>query len=261
MTGTPIRSDGNKTVWMAYDSNGRINQPNEGTYTLSYGKAVDLGYCRPVTFHRHEGNFSVSLGDETIANVNSQSKNDISKDKQKIHGLQQALDFYKLACTRQFLDDQTTPDVNSYQGTMIKWGINKLNETRLQMPDAGGLIIAPNISTAEHMCSILELIEGEKPAMVHSNIQNTEQKIAAFRRSSKRWMVSVAMVSEGVDIKRLRVLIFLPSAQTELFFRQAIGRVVRTIGDKDITSAYVVMPSLPHFEKFALGLKMKCLKI
>ena len=255
LTGTPIRSDGNRTVWMAYDSNGRINQPNEGTYTLSYGKAVDLGYCRPVTFHRHEGNFSVSLGDETIANVNSQSKNDISKDKQKIHGLQQALDFYKLACTRQFLDDQTTPDVNSYQGTMIKWGINKLNETRLQMPDAGGLIIAPNISTAEHMCSILELIEGEKPAMVHSNIQNTEQKIAAFRRSSKRWMVSVAMVSEGVDIKRLRVLIFLPSAQTELFFRQAIGRVVRTIGDKDITSAYVVMPSLPHFEKFALRIE------
>ena len=68
-------------------------------------------------------------------------------------------------------------------------------------------------------------------------------------------MVSVAMVSEGVDIKRLRVLIFLPSAQTELFFRQAIGRVVRTIGDKDITSAYVVMPSLPHFEKFALRIE------
>ena len=252
LTGTPIRSDGQETVWMAYDSNGRINQPAGGTYTLRYGKAVDLGYCRPVTFHRHEGNFSVSLAGETLANVNSQSKNDLSEDKIKITGLQQALDFYKLACTRQYLDDQITPDKDSYQGTMIKWGINKLNETRLQMPDAGGLIIAPNIATAEHMCSILELIEGEKPAMVHSNITNPEDRIAAFRRSKKRWMVSVAMVSEGVDIKRLRVLIYLPSAQTELFFRQAIGRVVRTMGDQDMTSAYVVMPSLPQFEKFAL---------
>ena len=123
LTGTPIRSDGQETVWMAYDSNGRINQPVEGTYTLSYGKAVDLGYCRPVTFHRHEGNFSVSLAGETLANVNSQSKNDLTKDKLKITGLQQALDFYKLACTRQFKSDQITPDVDSYQGTMIKWGI------------------------------------------------------------------------------------------------------------------------------------------
>ena len=219
LTGTPIRSDGQETVWMAYDSNGSINQPAEGTYTLSYGKAVDLGYCRPVTFHRHEGNFSVSLAGETLANVNSQSKNDLTKDKLKIVGLQQALDFYKLACTRQFLEDEITPDVDSYQGTMIKWGINKLNETRLQMPNAGGLIIAPNIATAEHMCNIIELLEGEKPAMVHSNIPNAEQRIAAFRRSSKRWMVSVAMVSEGVDIKRLRVLVYLPSAQTELFFQ------------------------------------------
>ena len=121
LTGTPIRSDGQETVWMAYDSNGRINQPVEGTYTLSYGKAVDLGYCRPVTFHRHEGNFSVSLAGETLANVNSQSKNDLTKDKLKITGLQQALDFYKLACTRQFKSDQITPDVDSYQGTMIKW--------------------------------------------------------------------------------------------------------------------------------------------
>ena len=63
-------------------------------------------------------------------------------------------------------------------------GINKLNETRLQMPDAGGLIIAPNIATAEHMSNIIELLEGEKPAMVHSNIANAEQRIASFRRSN-----------------------------------------------------------------------------
>ena len=51
------------------------------------------------------------------------------------------------------------------------------------------------------------------------------------------------MVSEGVDIKRLRVLVYLPAARTELAFRQAIGRVVRTLGPDDDTRAYVVMPS------------------
>lgn len=54
LTGTPIRSDGVQSIWLAYDDAGAICHPAEGTYTLTYGKAVELGYCRPVTFHRHE---------------------------------------------------------------------------------------------------------------------------------------------------------------------------------------------------------------
>ncbi|MFO1419415.1 MAG: hypothetical protein U1F59_00340 [Candidatus Competibacteraceae bacterium] len=65
------------------------------------------------------------------------------------------------------------------------------------------------------------------------------------------WLVSVAMVSEGVDIPRLRVLVYLPNALTELAFRQAIGRVVRTRGPDDDTRAYVVMPSFETFERYA----------
>ena len=42
------------------------------------------------------------------------------------------------------------------------------------------------------------------------------------------------MVSEGVDIPRLRVLVYLPML-TELAFRQAVGRVVRTFGYDDIS--------------------------
>ena len=63
LTGTPIRSDGKESVWLAYDDKGQISQPDAGTYSISYGEAVDLGYCRPITFHRHEGVFSVELED------------------------------------------------------------------------------------------------------------------------------------------------------------------------------------------------------
>jgi superfamily II DNA or RNA helicase len=59
------------------------------------------------------------------------------------------------------------------------------------------------------------------------------------------------MISEGVDIPRLRVLIYLSSALTELAFRQAIGRVVRTNGPDDDTRAYVIMPSFEILEVFA----------
>ena len=59
------------------------------------------------------------------------------------------------------------------------------------------------------------------------------------------------MVSEGVDIRRLRVLVYLPNALTNLAFRQAIGRVVRTNGPNDDTRAYVVMPSIKILEGYA----------
>jgi len=87
--------------------------------------------------------------------------------------------------------------------------------------------------------------------LVHSKTKNTEEKIDAFRHSNKDWLVSVAMISEGVDIKRLRVLIYLPNAQTELSFRQAIGRIVRSMGPEDDSRGYVVMPTHNIFEEYA----------
>jgi superfamily II DNA or RNA helicase len=133
----------------------------------------------------------------------------------------------------------------------MEFAAEKLDELRNRMPEAGGLVIAPSIEMAEYMVALIERIEGEAPMLVHSQMPNPEAKIRAFRNTDKRWLVSVAMVSEGVDIRRLRVLVYLPYAQTELAFRQAIGRVVRSFGPEDDTRAYVVMPSLDTLERFA----------
>ena len=250
LTGTPIRSDGAESVWLAYDDAGAIDHHEDGTYVLTYGEAVDLGYCRPVTFHRHEGKFTVNLDGEQVK-VSGHEKAELSGELKRVHGLQNALDFYRLAKTPQYQKDQITPLLDGYQATMLDWGIEKLTELRHRMPEAGGLIIAPNIIMAEYMVDLIERIEGEKPILVHSQMPNPNAKIRAFRNTDKRWLVSVAMVSEGVDIKRLRVLLYLPNALTELAFRQAIGRVVRTMGTDDDTRAYVVMPSIQLFEDFA----------
>lgn len=250
LTGTPIRSDGANSVWLAYDDAGAISHPEEGTYCLTYGEAVDLGYCRPVTFHRHEGKFTVDLEGESVI-VSGQNAAIIPGNLKRISGLQKALDFYRLARTPQFEADQVTPLIDGYQATMIESGSEKLTDLRHRMPNAGGLIIAPSIEMAEYMVALLEKIEGEKPMLVHSQMPNPNSKIRAFRETDKRWLVSVAMVSEGVDIKRLRVLLYLPNAMTELAFRQAIGRVVRTAGRDDDTRAYVVMPSFATFETYA----------
>ena len=251
LTGTPIRSDGAQSVWMAYHDSGAISHPVDGTYTLTYGQAVDLGYCRPITFHRHEGKFTVELDTGESTQISGNEKTELPKSLKKIPGLQRALDYYKLTCTPQYIKGSTKPLMSGYQATMLEAAMIKLDDLRNRMPKAGGLVIAPSIEMAKYFVELIEIMEGEAPMLVHSQLPNAESRIAAFRNSSKKWLVSVAMVSEGVDIPRLRVLVYLPNARTELAFRQAVGRVVRTTTPDDDTRAYVVIPTLEAFEQYA----------
>jgi hypothetical protein len=50
------------------------------------------------------------------------------------------------------------------------------------------------------------------------------------------------MVSEGVDIPRLRVGVFASNVVTDLYFRQFCGRFVRTIDGLNDPEAYVFVP-------------------
>ncbi|HEX6860902.1 MAG TPA: helicase-related protein [Caulobacteraceae bacterium] len=134
---------------------------------------------------------------------------------------------------------------------MVEYASAKLDDLRCRMPEAAGLVIAPSIEMAEYFVKLIEKYEGDKPEIVHNDMTNAQHRIEKFRHSKRRWIVSVAMVSEGVDIPRLRVLLYLPKAQTELAFRQALGRVVRSAGEDDDTRAYVVMPSFKIFEEYA----------
>ncbi|MCB4435548.1 DEAD/DEAH box helicase family protein [Alteromonas sp. McT4-15] len=252
LTGTPVRSDGAETVWLALDENGSVAHPYEGTFSLTYGQAVDAGYCRPITFHRHVGKFSVQLDNKTRVEVGSEQETKIPKEYERIPGLKNALEFAKLIKQPAFFphgSDQ--PDMNGYQASMLREGIAQLEKTRFRMPNAGGLVIANTIEMADYMAKILEKLEGEKPVIVNSKLPNADKKIAAFRRGKQKWLVSVSMVSEGTDITRLRVLVYLPNASTELYFRQAMGRVIRTKDSDDDTRAYVVMPNLNLFDEYA----------
>jgi hypothetical protein len=59
------------------------------------------------------------------------------------------------------------------------------------------------------------------------------------------------MVSEGVDIPRLRVGVFATTTSTELFFRQAVGRFVRWQMGRPSQKAYVYIPDDPRLRTHA----------
>ena len=120
LTGTPVRSDGSSSIWLEYDNKGRLDHPAEFSYSLTYGQAINLGYCRPVTFHRHEGKFTVSVDDSTTLKVSGTKKIDLPPKLKKIPGLKQTLNFYKLACTPQYEKNTDQPLIGGYQGSMIE---------------------------------------------------------------------------------------------------------------------------------------------
>ena len=252
LTGTPYRSDDEQTVFLELDNSGTISHPVDGSYEITYGRAVDEGYCRPITFHRHDANLKVvSKQGDVVADV-SRNQTVISKDYQIFKSLQKSLNFYQTALTIPLKPDGKTREYeNSYHKSMLEAGFAKLEDIRDEIPNAGGLIIAPKIEIAEYMSELIEMMTGEKPVLVHHDSKGSDRKIKDFRDSNKKWIVSVKMISEGVDIPRLRILVYLPSDLTQLFFRQAMGRVVRNLHLEDDSRAYVVMPAHKILEEYA----------
>ncbi|HYX40891.1 MAG TPA: hypothetical protein VE821_04300, partial [Pyrinomonadaceae bacterium] len=59
------------------------------------------------------------------------------------------------------------------------------------------------------------------------------------------------MISEGVDIPRLRVGIFASNVNTEMYFRQFCGRFVRTQRLEGAQHAFVYLPDDPRLRELA----------
>ena len=120
--------------------------------------------------------------------------------------------------------------------------------------DAGGLVAAMNQDHARAIAALMQRKLGVTPAIVVSDIADASDRIAAFARSADPWIVAVHMVSEGVDIPRLRVGVFASNVVTELYFRQFCGRFVRTIDGANDSSAYVFVPDDQRLRLLAHGI-------
>ncbi len=110
-------------------------------------------------------------------------------------------------------------------------------------PDAGGLIAAMNQDHARFVAKLLEARTGVVPELVVSDLDDASKRITAFAKSKAPWIVAVHMVSEGVDIPRLRVGVFASNVVSELYFRQFCGRFVRTgVDPRAEREAFVYLP-------------------
>lgn len=92
---------------------------------------------------------------------------------------------------------------------------------------AAGLILCDDKKHARAVCQVIQRISGHKAVLVLDDEPDSEEAINSFTHGFAPWMVAVKMVTEGVDIPRLRVGVFLANVTQKLTFVQFVGRTVR----------------------------------
>ncbi|MGN6189974.1 MAG: DEAD/DEAH box helicase [Conexibacter sp.] len=219
LSGTPFRSDNSPIPWVEYDADGF----SSADYTYTYTDALVDGVCRPITFVPYDGDMEwMSDGKRRRADFSVV--------------LPRAEDARRL---RTALDAS-----GDWVRRVLRDADARLAQLRAgDHPDAGGLVVAIDKQHAVELAGRLEAISGEPPMIVTSDEADASQRIARFAAGTQRWIVSVLMVSEGVDIPRLRVGVYATTARTELFFRQVVGRFIRRSPSPRRQVSFLFLPS------------------
>ncbi|MCB1256329.1 MAG: DEAD/DEAH box helicase [Microthrixaceae bacterium] len=230
LSGTPFRSDTSAIPFVDYHM-----EQARSDYEYGYGEALaDGGVVRPVYFPRINGFMEwVSASGEVVA---ATFEDELPRE----------------------LANQRLRTALSLEGewlsTVLDQSHDRLMDLRRNQSDAGGLIIAIDQEHASGIADLMERRTGTRPVVAVSDDPTASDKIAAFADTDSPWIVAVRMVSEGVDIPRLRIAVFATTTTTELFFRQAVGRIVRWTRGVRNQKAYFFVPDDPRLRHFAATL-------
>ena len=218
LSGTPFRSDGAAIPFIEYAAGECV-----ASTSYDYARALRDGVCRALVFPLHGGEAEWVSRDGEIMRATFDEQIDKKYQSERL----------RTALTQA-----------SWLGDVIDKANLRLEELReAGHRDAGGLIAAMNQDHARFVADLVETRTGRKPALVVSDLDDASARITSFANSRDPWIVAVHMISEGVDIPRLRVGVFASNVVSELYFRQFCGRFVRTGADPERErEAFVYLP-------------------
>lgn len=203
LSGTPFRTDGQRMPFVSYGDDDRAVED----FAYTYAQAINDGVCRPLEVVRFEGRMRwASRGRDYDADF--------------------AEELVRREQGRRY---RTALETGEWLPSLLAAANDRLVALRTTggHPDAGGLVVAADQTHARSVASALSRIIGYTPVVVLSDEERANARIESFSASSEPWIVAVRMVSEGVDIPRLRVGVYATAARTEMHFRQVVGRFVR----------------------------------
>lgn len=232
LTGTPWRQDSTSPIpFVGYDDNGTVKVD----YAYEYGEAVADGVCRRIEFHAYDGEAKwIDCGEPITKTLGANLPDD---------DMSAAL-------------DAVYNPTHQWMPNLLRQAVEALNELREEVPDAAGLVIAERQWAAQAYARLLTDMTGKEPVVVVSDDPDAKSAIDRFRTSKDQWIVAVRMVSEGVDIPRLGVGVYASKIRTPLFFRQVVGRFVRTRPNEEF-NARLFIPAVPVFMDHARDIEQE----
>ena len=221
LSGTPFRSDDAPIPGITYDGEG-FAVPD---VAYGYAEAIRDGACRRVRFVPFDGTLVWQSGDRTIESSFEENLSIRERGRR-----------YRTAISAEL--PEGLPRI-------LKQADAQLERVRAGgHRDAGGLVVAADSSHARVVAGALREICGEAPTVVLHQDSGAHERLREFATGRGRWIVAVNMVSEGVDIPRLRVGVYATTAKTPMIFRQIVGRFVRT-GSGNGDESWLYLPAEP----------------
>lgn len=227
LSGTPFRSDTQAIPFVRYEADRAVPD-----FEYGYDDALaDGGVVRPIHFPRVDGAMEWTAPDGThrAHTFAEQVARDVAGQRLR---------------TALSVGGEWLPAI-------LKHAHGQLQAVRATQPDAGGLVIATDQDHARGIAELLRERQGTRAVVVTSDDPRASARIAAFAAGTEEWIVAVRMVSEGVDVPRLRVGVYATTITTELFFRQAVGRLVRWTPGVRRQRAYMFVPDDPRLRACA----------
>jgi superfamily II DNA or RNA helicase len=233
-SGTPFRTDGRRISYANYTGDGTF----QADVSYTYGQAIADQVCRPITFHKLGGQ-QEWIGDDQIRSASFE-------DQLEARGVSRRL-------------RTSVSTASSLLSAMITEANEELDRMRASMPDAAGLLVAQDQEHARRITGLVRDLTGEDAGLAISDGDEENRVgadvIEAFRNGSRKWLVAVGMVSEGVDIPRLRVLVYATNITSPLRFRQITGRVVRTREGEPFGRSHVWIPNDSRLVELAVEIE------
>jgi len=223
LSGTPFRSDASRIAHLTYDGRGYV----VADYSYGYAQAVADQIVRPIVAYPATATVKWKSADGTIRESSFEERSPNAKhDAERL---------------RAVLTHA------GWVGSMLERGARLLEGLRRREPDAGGLVACMTAAHARGVATIMQRELGIDPVVILSEDEDADRRLAEFRHGRAPWIVAVRKVSEGIDIPRLRTLVYLTNTRTELIFRQLVGRIVR-IRDGDVRPGYLLYPADPTLD-------------
>ncbi len=237
MSGTPFREDGRTIPGVDYDSGNRASFD----YVYPYADALKDGHIVPVRFPLQGGEAIWELDlEEHLASTSGWDELPAGHQNKLL--------------TRLF-----SPKSNYMQEVLMSANeeLEFVRQTRL--PQAGGIVFCYQQEDARATANLLTKLTGHNAEVIVSDDNTSQERLAIFARGgteAPRWLVTCKMVSEGANVKRLRVGVWATNIRrSRLFFLQLVGRIQRAVRGVRNDYASLYLPDITELRDLALAMR------